>query len=255
MIKVMASITPTLNRIVRAIEKGAGEDLKKLLFAMNNETNNAAPMLRADLINSNLRNLVISEDPSLELLHFSRSGWTGSLLIDRVHKLTFSICTEQTLVNIGSKTRQVPHYLQSILHVQNADVIAKESQPYLFDGMPEIIFSDDEYQRDYDRIMGGEIQVGDGYKHWVIVYSTSHFSVISIKMLELDEYLQIGTEYSLDDMLALNFEDLTYDEGTETATKDVRSLISVKPNLSVKSEDGIKPEVVVPRTNEGEMHA
>ena len=240
-----------LKLIVMCISKGIG-DVRNFFYLTNNVTNNSVSLLRADFINTNLRDLLVKDNVMLALLPFKRSGWTGIILIDRENKRTFSISTEHTLQQVISKKRQSPHYLQSILHVQNGDVAALNKQLYLFDDMPECQFSDDVFQRDYESIMGGEIQFVDGYRHFVIVYSTSHFEVVSIRMLELDSNFQVATEHRLENMLVPNFEDLTYVEKNAPVIKDAHSLVSVKSSILARTEAQKKPEVVVVPRKKGE---
>ena len=134
--------------------------------------------------------------------------------------------------------------------------MANGKQLYLFEDMPASQFSDDEYLREYNKIMGEEILPEDGYKHLVIVYSTSHFKVTSIKLLMLDENLLTVFEYGLEEMLVPNIEDLTYEDSHITVAKDARSLVSIKPGISVDIEIERKSEkVIISKIKDGGMHA
>ena len=242
MIKILA-LQPLLQLIVKAIEKGVGEDIRDYLQSTDKATNNAVRMMRADNINTNLRNNVVSD--TVELKYFKRSSWTGCLLIDRVHKVTISICTKQTLEAIPRKAdRRIPHYLQSILYVQNSDVEPRYVQQTLGDYYPEerSWFSDEEYHDDYKNIMEDDLEFGDDYRHLVVVYEASHFEVTSISVKLLTPGFRTAQAYALDSLLRPDFSELTSEAPVEQK-KDARSLVSVKAKL--KKE---KSSVVVQET-------
>ncbi len=249
------SMRPLLTKIVKAIEKGCGEDIRNYLAAYDKATNNAVRLLRSDNINTNLRDSVVS--PVIELKHFSRSAWEGCLLIDRENRMTFTICTKQTLESIPKKKdRRIPHYLQTILHVQNSDVEAQYKQLDLSDYMPDVgsIFSDEEYQADYQSIMEDEISFGDDYLHLVIVYEAAHFDITSVSMRLLDKDFMTAKDYPLDSLLKPDFSNLTMSD--ERQQKDARSLVSVKAGLKKSGEVKPKQETKISaKIMEEEKHA
>ena len=119
-----------LRKIVYCIEKAIGDDLRQYLRENHRETNNAIILLRGDNINTNLRTHVVKDD----LVPFQRYGWSGRMVIDRKEHITYSIMTEGTLSGVPKKkNRENPHYLQSVLYVENKDCIAKERQMTLED--------------------------------------------------------------------------------------------------------------------------
>ena len=70
----------------------------------------------------------------IDLVPFQRYGWSGRMVIDRKEHITYSIMTEGTLSGVPKKkNRENPHYLQSVLYVENKDCIAKERQMTLED--------------------------------------------------------------------------------------------------------------------------
>ena len=116
-----------LRKIVYCIEKAIGDDLQQYLRENHRETNNAIILLRGDNINTNLRTHVVKDD--IDLVPFQRYGWSGRMVIDRKEHITYSIMTEGTLSGVPKKkNRENPHYLQSVLYVENKDCIAKERQ-------------------------------------------------------------------------------------------------------------------------------
>lgn len=247
-----------LRKIVKAIEKGVGEDIREYLMSTDKATNNAVRMLRSDNINTNLRDSVVSD--TVELHYFNRSAWTGCLLIDREHKATYTICARQTLEAIPKKkNRQIPHYLQTILHIQNGEVEATQHQMSLADFMPELFthFSDEEFRDDYLKIMEEEISFGDGYTHLVIAYETERQVITSIAVKLLDPDFQTAQEYSLMEMLKPDFSDLTASVDSQDKAqpkKDSHSLVSVKAGLK-KSETSTPETVVTPKRLEEEKQA
>ena len=98
--------------------------MQQYLRENHRETNNAIILLRGDNINTNLRTHVVKDD--IDLVPFQRYGWSGRMVIDRKEHITYSIMTEGTLSGVPKKkNRENPHYLQSVLYVENKDCIAK----------------------------------------------------------------------------------------------------------------------------------
>ena len=251
------NMKPLLSKIVKAIEKGCGEDVRTYLMSTDKATNNALRLMRSDNINTNLRDSVVSE--MVELKRFKRSAWVGCLLIDRENKFTYTICTKQTLESIPKKPdRRIPHYLQTILHIQNAEVKVQCKQMNLLEYMPEVAtdFSDEEYQNDYQSIMEDDLSFGDDYLHLVIVYEVSHYNVISVSMKVLDKDFQAAREYSLTGMLQPDFGELTIQNNNEEQKKDAHRLVSVKKELKkAKNPASQKETKISPKRMEGKKQS
>lgn len=213
-------------KIAAAVVKGVGPDIRDYLADNLDETHNALKLVRGDKINTNLRNFVASD--TVELKDFKRYAWEGRILIDREHKVTISICTEQTFDAIPrKKDRTSPHYLMTIANVENADVEPIYEQMTLFPGMSQ--FSSDVCADDFKTIMGEDVLAEDGYKHLVVVYETSGSDVTYIAAKLIDRNLATVKEYSLDRFLKPDFGDLTAEfNDEETTQNDVRSLVTVK---------------------------
>lgn len=243
----LEEMQPQLKIIVKAIQKGVGEDVKEYKYSTNKATYNAVPFMRADNINTNLRDN--AELSSLELKYFKRCSWTGCLLIDRVNKRTITICSKQTLDRIPKKTdRRIPHYLQTILYVQNSDVEYISNQPDLFYYPSDNQFSEDVYRRDYETIMEDEISFGDDYLHWVVVYEASNYIVTSISIKKLDKFFRTSQEFKLEHLLSLDFGDLTSERSPANQVKDSHFLVSVKQGTHISVESSGKHEsIAVPK--------
>lgn len=244
------SMKPQILLIVKAIQKGVGPDVREYRQSTNKVTNNAVHLMLSDNIFTNIRDCITSE--ALELKIFKRSSWDGCLLIDRVNKLTFSICTKRTFERIRrKKDRSSPHYLQSILGVENSDVKAPYEQLDLFGYELESQFSEEVLFDDYESIMKEDLSAEDGYHHWCIIYEVYQYEIASISMIKLDRNFLIAEEIKLDELLKPNISDLTeISEGAKK--KDVHSLISLKPGLKDGHATPVKIEV---RKREEEMNA
>ncbi len=236
-----------LERIVKAVEKAIGEDVREYLAITNKATNNAVRIMRSDNINTNLRDNVASD--IIELRYFKRSVWTGCLLIDRQHKTTYTICTKRTLESIPRKhDRCIPHYLQSILYVQNANVEASYGQMSFGDYYPDewgTLFSDEEYRNDYQSIMGDDVTFDDNYTHLVVAYEAENFSITSIVVKLLDPNFRTAQEYSLMNLLKPDFSELTIVESHEQAQKDSRNLVAVKEGLKKQMDKVTQQETII----------
>ena len=178
-----------LNRkIVYAINKAISDDVPQEIRENRLETNNRHIFAAGDYINDNLRKHVVKDE--VELLAFNRYAWEGRILIDRANRVTYTISTHQTLRTIIRKNRNRPHYLQSILYAENSDCEGSPKQLSIGDLYPDFIgssFDAEELEEDYDKIMQGSISKADGYKHYIIVYTSDHHTISDIEMLLLDK--------------------------------------------------------------------
>lgn len=226
-----------LRKIVYCIEKATVDDLQQYLRENHQETNNAIILLRGDNINTNLRNNVVKDD--VDLVPFQRYGWSGRLIIDRKEHITYSIMTEETLSAVPKKkNRENPHYLQSVLYVENKNCIAKESQMTLED-FGITIFDKDVLEQDFDKISQGMINIEENYKHYVVAYKAKNGEIKDIKLKFLDKDFNIVDEASLMQYIKPDFAQLTDVRPAEDTDKDTKS--DKKELVALKS--GIKPKL------------
>lgn len=232
-----------LGKIGQAIAKAVGPDIRRYKANHELETYNSIRILRGDYINTNLKAMV----DGMELHTFKRSSWDGRLLIDRRNNLTYSICTKQTLESIPkAKNRHIPHYLQTILHVENADVKPMYEQMMLPGMQAETMpFDEDDYRDDYKQVMGEDITFGDHYRHLVITYETKQGEITYISAKLLDPNCDLSQEYSMMDLLKPDYIDLSVDVAEKPATKDARNLVGVKRSLVEKKEKAQTQEPLV----------
>ena len=242
-----------LCKIVHAIAKASGPDIREFMATSDHETDNCIRLLRGDFINTNLRDMV----EGMELHSFKRSSWDGRLLIDRRHNLTYSICTKQTLDAIPkTKGRHIPHYLQTILHIQNTEVKPMYEQMTL-PGMEADItdFDENEYREDYKKVMGDDLALDDNYTHLVVTYEAEHGEITYIAARLLDPNLDLSKEWSLMDLLKPDYIDLTVNMSEKPKTKDTHDLIAIKASLIKAKERRVPVPLVSAKQQKGEKQA
>lgn len=240
------ALQPELRLIVKALAKAIGPDTRNFIAENDMDTYNSIILLRGDRINTNLRDMVVSN--MVELKHFKRFVWTGSLLIDRKHKISITICARPTLVrNKKVKGRKNPYYLQSMCHVLNGDLQAKCKQITIGDILQnsdiEPLFADEVYEADFESIVDAAISLGEGYRHCLIAYEADGFELKSAALMILDKDLDVVHDISIMDLLQPDFGNLTapVTKAEETPQKkDAHSLVKVREDL--KSKHAREPE-------------
>lgn len=244
-------------KIGKAIEKGVGEDIRTYLTNSENAVNNALAFLRGDYIVTNIRDTVVSE--SVEIKYFKRSSWTGCMVLDRTDKYSYSVCAKKTLERIPKNmTRRSPHYLQTILNTENKSEEAAERQMSLADFGFSVgsQFTEEEYERDFLKIMEEALSLADDYRHWVITYEAEHNSLIGLTAVLLDGEFGVVKEISLMEMMKPDFGSLTYTEIGHEKKKDAHSLVSVKSGLiGRKASEKEKHTEILPKSVEENKEA
>lgn len=239
-------VNEILNRkIVYAINKAISDDVPRNNRENRLETNNRNIFAAGDYINDNLRKHVVKDD--IELLAFKRYAWDGRILVDRSNRVTYTISTHQTLWSAIRKNRNKPYYLQSILYVENGDCEGTPKQMTLTELCPEIIgssFDSEELEDDYERIMKGSIRLGDGYKHYIVVYTTDHRMITNIELLLLDKDFAEVDKLSLMEYVNPDFASLT-ESDYNSSEEDADENVSISSSLSLKLKPGVKPALRV----------
>ena len=230
-----------LNRkIVYAINKAISDDVPQVIRENHLETNNRHIFAAGDYINDNLRKHVVKDE--VELISFNRYAWEGRILVDRANRITYTISTHQTLRTIIRKNRNRPHYLQSILFAENGDCEGTPKQLSIGDLYPEFVgfsFEAEELEEDYDKIMQGSISKTDGYKHYIIAYTSEHHMITDIEMILFDKDFAEVDKLSLMEFVSPDFASLTESEydGTEILSENEEES---RP-LPLKLKPGVKP--------------
>lgn len=226
-----------LARIVRAVDKAVSDDLPQYKRENPTETSNHIPQKRADLINTNLRQLCVVE--GTELHPFTRYSWQGRILIDHPNRTTYTVTTKSTLKSIPKKERNSPHFLQSLLGIENAGIEPRALQLSLFPGEA---FSLDVLRDDYNSIMAGVIDLTTGYQHYVVAYALSGDGIKDIRMDFLDGYFNLIDTMPLNEFIQSDYARLTApcsleNDSPKSETKTSRDLLSIKPGLPLKPHD------------------
>ena len=229
-----------LNAIVRSIDKAVSEDVPAQLRAMPLETNNYIAFIRGDFINQNLRALAIEEGSLLHAFH--RFGWSGRILISQESKLTISITTQNNLSIIPRRTRQRPHFMQSMLHGMNGDLHGRYEQYQLFDIDP---FEPEDYAKDFEDIINGAFDLEEGYRHCVIAYRAQNSELLDVKLVVLDPQFNTVIEESLNEYMKPDFARLTDPAPAEEASREEHNaathrLTSLKPGVKPALREGEK---------------
>lgn len=226
-----------LRKIVYSVEKAIGDDLMQYLREHHRETNNAIVQLRGDFINDNLRQHVV--DDNVELIPFQRSGWSGRIVIDGVNHITYTVTTLGTLSAIPKKKdRTKPHYLQSLLAVENKKCKGTPKQITLFEcGLTG--FETEDLDKDFSDISQGLINLEEDYVHYIIAYKAENGEIKNIVLRLLDKDFDTVEEASLQNYIKPDFARLTDAGSAEQTIKteensESKKLVVIKANIKPK---------------------
>jgi hypothetical protein len=226
-----------VRRTVRAIQKAIEEDVPDFCRENHMETMNSVRYVRGDKINDNLRNHVVSEDTIL--ISFKRYSWDGRMLIDQKNCITYTITTQQNLAAIPKKkNRSCPHFLQSILAIENSDLHGRYEQMALF---PMEQFEDDVLKEDYKKIVSGVLSLDSGYHHYVVAYAFEKNELLDVKMLLLDKGFNTVSEISLNEFIKPDFAKLTAEQ-SENSEQAIKPAKAAKDLVAIKT--GIRPDLI-----------
>ena len=94
-------------------------------------------------------------------------GWTDASRFE--NRITYTVTTQQNLIAIPKKkNRTCPHFLQSILAVENGDLQGEYVQMTM---MSMEQFEDDVLEEDYKKIVAGVLKPDSGYRHYIVTYA------------------------------------------------------------------------------------
>lgn len=238
-----------IRKIVYAIDKAVTQDVPQDKRENRLETNNRQNFASGDYINDNLRKNVARG--SIKLIPFKRYSWHGRIIVDSENKVTYTISTHQTLKTVIEKHknkphRSKPHYLETILHVENGDCEGVLKQMTFGDISPDFekdIFDAETIEEDFDKIMQGGIGRIDGYKHYIIAYTAEYNAIIKIDLYLLDKDFDVVDKLDLIEYVTPDFASLT-----ETQYQEIEELeeskVEEKP-LLLKLRHGVKPALRV----------
>lgn len=190
-------------RMVHAINKAVTVNIPQQLQEQHLETNNYIAHMRGDWINENLRRSVVTD--GVDLVCFRRTSWKGRLLVDHRSQTSYSITTIENLRRIPKKHRLHPHFLQTILSIENAGYEGQYSQTCF---LPDV-YSPEEYENDYSEIFAGMLDPASGYHHCVIAYGVEGDEITDIRLEFLDPNFYVVDELSLTEYIRPDFAKLT----------------------------------------------
>lgn len=219
-------------KIGRAIAKAVGEDMRNYTVTNENVTNNALPFLRGDYIHTNIKKALESRE--VELKFFNRSFWKGIVIIDREDQVSISVCSQNTLNRIEKNiNHKSPHYMQTILNVENKNEIAPVKQMSIADFDPSFVcgFSDKDYEKDFFTIMEASPAMFENYRHWALSYEVEHYQLTKLSATLFDKNFNVVQELSLLETLKPDFSELTASDIKSKKQDDVHNLVSVKAGL------------------------
>lgn len=229
-----------MRKVVNSINTAVTIDVPRECRDNRLETNNRNRFAYGDHINENLRNHAVDGE-KVELLPFNRYGWEGRILADHENKVTYTIYTERTLKAVSQKHGTTPHYLKSILFVENHEYEGLTKQMSLTDLCSNFVpFTQEELENDYDKIMQGHIDKLDGYTHYVIVYSVERSSISNIRLVLLDKDVTEVETVSLMEFIEPDFGALTQSDFNTGTTVNEEEQPDEKICL-VKVRSGFKP--------------
>lgn len=193
-------------RVVDCINMALQDDLPRYLSEFHPDTTNGVPLQIGDWINTNIRKHMAGN--IIEVIEFSRYSWKGRIIIDRENRITYTIMREKRLRQLRREKRDKPHYLQTIVGILNANIIAPMKQMDIFGGEyyrfdPEIV------EKDYDSIFKGYVDKTDGYHHCAIIYETDRGALTDINIIFLDKDLEEVNRVSLNEFIKPDFSKLT----------------------------------------------
>ena len=223
-----------MRRIVRAIEKAIVDDVPEYLREHHKETNNAIVQLRGDCINDNLRKIVVGGD--IELVSFKRYVWQGRLIVDRSEKITYTVTTQKTLRAVPRKRRNKPHFLHSLLYMENGGYEAPVKQMTLMDISS---FEAEDLENDYNSIVAGLIDPAEGYRHYVIAYDAEGSELKDVQVEFLDKDFNTIATASLNEYIKPDFSRLTDVDLVDEVLNDEpdgesKGLVAIKSALRPK---------------------
>ena len=226
-----------IRRLVRSIQKAIEEDIPEFCRENCMETMNSVRYIRGDKINENIRNLVVSDD--IMLISFRRYSWDGRMLIDQKNRISYTVTTKQNLAAIPKKKdRKCPHFLQSILAVENGDLQGQYVQQTFF---PMEQFEEDVLEEDYMKIVAGILTPDSGYHHYVVAYEFERSNLLEVKLVLLDRGFNVVNEFDISNFIKPDFASLTAEqlditENSNESPKSARSLIAIR--------SGIRPSLI-----------
>lgn len=141
----------------------------------------------------------------------------------------------------GKKGRQTPHYLQSILAVQNQKCKDPYEQLTLMDTRP---FDYKTFEDDYNEIMFTSADGLKEFTHYIVAYTVSSNGLLDINLILFDSNFNKIGERSLNSFITPDYGKLTEtpDIKSASAAKSARNLVALKSGLKLQLVEMDKDE-------------
>lgn len=221
-----------LRFIVGAIYKASVDDYSDFVQDYSYlETRNGFGLMKGNFINNRLGELINKTNATIH--SFKRYSWQGRIVIDRNNKHTFSVSTQANLNTVfGKKGRHTPHYLQTVLVVQNQKCHNPHEQLTLMDTSR---FDNKTYENDYRDIMLSDADEFKEFTHYVIAYSISKDEIFDVELILFDSHFDEIERTSLNNLIPFDYGELTDTPAAKSTstTKSARNLVALKSGIKL----------------------
>lgn len=221
-----------LRYIVSAIYTATSDDYSNFVEEYSSlDTHCGFGLMRANFINTRLKEYIAKTNATIH--GFKRYSWQGRIIIDREKKQTFSVSTHANLKAVfNKKGRRVPHYLQSVLAVQNQNCFNPHEQLTLMDTRP---FDYKTFENDYHDIMFSDADKFKKFTHYVVAYTVSPGGLLDVDLILFDSHFDEIKRVSLNSFIAPDYGKLTDSSITQSTstTKSARNLIALKSGIKL----------------------
>lgn len=219
-------------KIIACLRGALEEDLAQYVFANHLATYNALPFLKGDYINTRLQNELANEN--IEVVPFTRYGWGSRMVIDHSNKMAYNVISKNRLKQLMKEaaSNKVPHYTLLFSYALNNDLRAPQKQMSFFDDYP---FDDDVMVDGYNKLLGGQLQSGAGYRYCVITYEVSSGQLFDCGIILPDKDLDIVTKIELAEFITPEYATLTRQNTESTEHSDPQPRVKLKKKLAQES--------------------
>lgn len=230
-----------LRTIISAMNKAVSDDYSDFVQEYSSlDTHCGFGHMKGNFINTRVKEYLAQTDAFIH--GFKRFTWQGRIIVDKMEKRTFSLSTHANLNSLfNKKGRRTPHFLQSILAIENKKCYNNHEQITLIDTSP---FDRKTLENDYCSIMTSNSDEFRNFTHYVIAYSVSHNGLEDVDLILFDSRFTELNRVSLNEFIVPNYGKLTETPVTKpsSTTKSARNLVSVKKGLRLNLAEMEKGE-------------
>lgn len=215
--EVIINVTPEfITQIVECIASAVGDDIKEDIYSHRLATQNSTPFRIWDLLNTKLCGAFQSSD--CMAAPTKRGPWEMVVVYDKQSENLFTFMREKRYAELHESVnkRKAPHYVDALVRVLNAELLAPIGQTSLFQDNPNL--TDDETLSSIVQKVLNNLQIDSGLvrHHVLVLFESSHFELNSVRAIMVDSCLNIVTEQDWSSYIA--FEESTIMEQVESQT-------------------------------------